>query len=130
MGNYAPHLEIAVIGDRYFRKLGIGRGKEQPFVTHAQALDGEITINETHSNAAVVWRKGTVNYEQVTLIDAGIDHRVTHHPGTESCSRIGDKGTVQVNTIGILALGRTGKARLHTSLKELQARGFLGRFDL
>ena len=124
MGDNAPHLKITFLTHTQLRKRGICWSKENAIVTHAQAFYGKVPVNKAYCNIAIVGRERAVNDEQIPLVDTSIHHRVANDTGTESCGRVCYQGTVQVDTIGILALSGTWESGLDPTLKELQARCF------
>lgn len=116
IGNYSPHLEIHSFGYLYDRISVICRYKPEPAALSIKVFESEFTVNKTHAHIALIRIKRTVYHKDVSFVDTGINHRVSHHTAIECRCRMSDKFFIQVNRLSHVIGRRRRKASMYICL--------------
>ena len=75
-------------------------------------FDGELIVEESDNDIAILRLYGSVDYSDVSITDAGLHHRIALHTPIERGFRVLDKVTIEVQAIAMIIFGRGWEPRL------------------
>ena len=78
-----------------------------------QPLEGEGTIEDGHHHTTRTGLQAAVHQQQITVVDASRQHRITTDPQQKGANRTGDQLGVEINTCLDVVISRAGKAGLN-----------------
>ena len=96
--------------------------------TLVQAFDGELAVDDGDHDGAMHGIQGTVDYQEIVVLDAGANHGVALGTHEEGGFAVRNQVFVEIEGVADVVVGRTREAGLHGMGEERQqdrGNGFL-----
>ena len=98
MGDDSPDRKIGIDPDWDVVELRIFGYQENPFLVLDEAFDGEFPVEGGDHHTVVAFFDGTVDDQQVLVVNACLHHRLSRSPHKEGRGRITDQMLVEIQS--------------------------------
>ena len=109
-----PEERVVALAQGQRRVAGMGRLQPQATAVQHQALEREGPLQHRHHNAAGARLHAAIDDQQITVMDAGLHHRIAAHAQEEGAAGAGDQLLVEVDAGFDVVVGGAGETGGHT----------------
>ena len=110
MNNDAPNQKFILFRHTDGIKIVVGGHQPATVAVNFDAFNGELPVDKTDGDFSIGRFQAFVDNDQIPIVDTGIDHGISFHPGIEGRRGVFDQLLVEINGDIHKILCRRGKS--------------------